>query len=793
MRLFKGILIGFVVLVAIIVAAVYIYLNNQSPKYSGELNLSGIEKPVEVIFDKYGIPHIYAQNQKDAYYALGYVQAQDRLFQMTLYKRLVNGRASEIFGADLIPTDKYFLNLGLNKVSQEAAKRHFNTGEKAAFQEPIIAYLQGINAFIAEDCLPVEFDLIGFKPDKFTIEDVYGSISLTALGFSFAQREDLILNYIYHDLGVEYFTDFSKDFIVDTDSTQAAISLIMGENLDKAMQSLQLPLWEGSNGWVVAPQKTKSGKALLANDTHIGFAQPSVWYEAYINYPGYEFYGSYLPTCPYGVLGHNRDLAWGLTIFPFDNMDYYQIQDYGDSTTYLYSGDTLDYQIEEMEIAVKNADPVLFTRKNTVLGPLVNQTDPFIDSLYQNNIALAWSIYHLPHTSLQALYQLNNAHNMDEFKASLPLIDIVGLNVMYADKDDNIAWWGCGKIPIRDSLSQTYLFLQSNKNTDGLFGFQPFSENPQLENPESGFIATANNNPVLSGSHFERGNYLPSDRVLRIQKMLNQKNDWNIYNTKDLQLDAISDAKSDITIFITEHLIDIPEEEKYSEAFEILKQWDGKCDLQSVAPTIFARFYFHIAQLTVSDELGPVLFDKMQGSYLLKKNLPTIIYNEKSPWWKNKSMDKINTRDEILTLAFMKTIDELVQEMGEDLQEWKWGKVHLVTHGHPIGKKKPMDKVFNVGPYSIAGGNQVINKMAFRISGDAIHQVSSGPALRVILDFENIDEGVNVIPTGQSGNIFSPYYSDQAEMYVKGEYRLMIMDKETLLNMDHQTLKINPQ
>jgi len=793
MKILTRIILIIFVLLVVVYAASWFYLKHQSPQYSGEIKLDGLEKQVEIVYDAYGIPHIYAQNGNDAYYALGYAQAQERLFQMVLYRRLLQGRASEIFGSALISTDKYFHTLGLNELAKAAAKKHFKSGEGGKYQEPAKAYIQGINAFIKKDNLPLEFSLIGFKPELFKVEDIYGSINLTALGFSFAQREDLILNYIYHELGAEYMPDWSTDFSPQSDSTEAPVSLLMGEKLDEAMSSIGLPLWEGSNGYVVGPSKTKSGKAILANDTHIGFSQPAVWYEAYINYPGYEFYGSFLPTCPYGVVGHNRSQGWGLTIFPFDNMDYYQVESDGDPNSYLLFGDTLQYQKEEVEIKVKDAEPVTFTRKATELGPIINGIDTFVDSLYQSDVALVWSIYQLPQTSLKALYLMNHAHDIASFQQALPLIDIVGLNVMYADKDDNIAWWGCGHIPLRDSLSNSFLFLNSNQKTDQQFGFQSFDKNPHLVNPPSAFIATANNNPVYSGSHYERGNYLPTDRVFRIQRLLKAKNDWDAEAIKTIQLDVVSTVKADLAHFIVQHLINLPEDRKYQEAAKILQEWDGNYQLQAVAPTIFARMYFHIASLATADELGTILFDKACGTYLLKKALPKLIYNENSPWWKNKNKQKLSTRDQVLTEAFMTTVDELQRELGPQEQTWKWMKVHTLVHEHPVGKQKPMDQLYNVGPFPIAGGNQVVNKMEYNLSGDAIHHVKSGPALRVIIDWADVDAAENINPTGESGNFHSPHYDDQAQLYVNGIYRGMIMDKGLLMASKHETLLLEPK
>jgi len=793
MKILKKIILIVIVLLAVVYAGVWFYMEHQSPVYSGEIKLNNLGKQVEVVFDEYGIPHIYAQNEDDAYFALGYVQAQERLFQMVLYRRLIQGRASEIFGSDLIATDKYFHTLGLSNLAKKATREHFYSGKNAPYQKPAESYIKGINAFIAKGNLPLEFTLIGFQPEPFTVEDIYGSLNLTALGFSFAQREDLILNYIYQDLGAAYMPEWTTDFLPEKDTTDVAISLLMGEKLDDAMKSIGLPLWEGSNGWVLGPSKTKSGKAILANDTHIGFSQPAVWYEAYINYPGYEFYGSFLPTCPFGVVGHNRNLGWGLTIFPFDNMDYYKLDSYGNPDTYLLFGDTLKFKEEKIKIEVKDAKAEEFTRKYTQLGPVINGIDSFVDSLYQDDIVLAWSLYQLPQTALEAVYYMNKAQDMASFKKALPLIDIVGLNVMYADIDDQIAWWGCGHIPLRDSLTKSFLFLNSTNKSDRVLGFQDFSDNPQLENPPSGFIATANNNPIYSGGHYQRGNYLPTDRVFRIQKILKDKNDWNAEAVKEVQLDVVSDVKADLAHFIIKNLVDLPTDGAYRKAAQVLREWDGNYQLESVAPSIFSRMYFYIAELTVADELGVILFDKSCGTYLLKKALPKLIHNENSPWWNNQSLQQTKSRSEVLTEAFMTTVDELQRDLGPNVDEWKWMKVHQLTHEHPVGKQKPMDQLYNVGPFAIAGGNQVINKMEYRLSNDAVHQVASGPALRVIIDFADVDAAENINPTGQSGNFHSPHYMDQAQMYVDGVYRGMLMNKDHVLNAQHEVLILIPE
>lgn len=792
MKILKRILFALIIVITLLIAVVFYYLDYQSPRYKGEVDLIHLTDSVEVIFDEYGIPHIYGQNQEDTYYALGYLQAQERLFQMVLYRRLIQGRASEIFGADLLPTDIYFKTLGLYDLAKDAAEKHFDLNDPKAYHLPSLAYLKGINDFIDRGILPVEFQLLGFEPEHFTAADIYASINLTALGFSFAQKEDLIQNYIFENLGEEYLDVFTKDVYRSSLSTELPVEQMMSQKLEEAMDLIGLPIWEGSNAWVLAPRKTKSGKAILANDTHIGFSQPAVWYEAYLNYPGYEFYGSFLPAVPFGVLGHNRNLAWGLTIFPFDNMDYYQLESIGQDASYIYFEDTVNFDFRDVEIKIKDAESYKMTLKSTRFGPVINHIEPLMDSLFNSDIALCWSVFHLDHTSIEALYQLNHSQNMADFEKALPLIDIVGLNVMYADAEDNIAWWGCGKIPERDSLSESFRFLNSANSTDRQMGFMSFDKNPQIINPESGFIATANNNPELSGGAYVPGNYLASDRINLITSAINKKDKWDINDCKDLQLDHQSVVKRDLAHFIMTQMIDLPSEGNYREAADELIRWDGNYDLQAIAPVIFERMYFHIAQQAYADELGPELFNKGLSTYLFKKSLPQLIGSGESPWWQKYNSDEETSREKILTLSFMIAVDELGRELGPKINKWKWRKVHTLTHEHPMGSVKPLDKSFNVGPYPVAGGNQVLNKMETHINNSPVHYVNSGPAVRMIIDFADIGTALNITPTGQSGNFRSPHYKDQAEMFVNGEYRAMIMDKNKILeqkNSKHLILR----
>ena len=281
----------------------------------------------EILWDTYGIPHIYAQNEKDAFTVLGYVHAQDRLWQMELLRRVGKGGLSEVFGRDLVKTDKFFLSLGIDEASQKTVSRLNKDSEAITLCQ---AYLDGINRFIEEGPTPIEFHLTGLDKTPFTITDVYNTIGYMAFSFATAYKTDPLLTNIKDKLGPEYLKDLGispndeylriKNYPKNVpDSLLNSIPAMVSQALDQ----IDLPLFHGSNSWVLAPEKTKNGKVILANDPHIGFSQPSVWYEAHVVTPTYEKYGYHMAGIPYPILAHDRKLAFGMTMFLFNGIPFF--------------------------------------------------------------------------------------------------------------------------------------------------------------------------------------------------------------------------------------------------------------------------------------------------------------------------------------------------------------------------------------------------------------------------------------------------------------------------------------
>lgn len=327
MKKFKK--IGWILLVLLVIIAFTagISINTLTPTYEGQKQIPNLSSETNVYFDSYGIPHIYAQNEADAFRTLGYVHAQDRLWQMELLRRIGTGRLSEVFGSKMLNTDKFFLSLGIDEATKQTVA---NLDENSPMLRLSQAYLDGVNQFVAEGPTPIEFYLTGLEKAPFDVEDIYNTVGYMAFSFAMAHKTDPLLTNMKDKLGEAYLADLDLNIDPDTEwiknyknTKEYALQNSIAETVYNALSALSLPLFEGSNSWVIAPEKTKNGKVIFANDPHIGFSQPAVWYEAHISTPTFEKYGYFMGGIPFPILAHDHNLAYGLTMFENDDIDFY--------------------------------------------------------------------------------------------------------------------------------------------------------------------------------------------------------------------------------------------------------------------------------------------------------------------------------------------------------------------------------------------------------------------------------------------------------------------------------------
>jgi penicillin amidase len=780
MKIFlKIIKIVFLVCVLVFVAA-WLYSRTLYPTYEGELSLENLSENVTVHFDENGVPHINAETQKDAYTALGYVHAQDRLWQMELIRRIAPGRLSEIFGDKLVETDVFFAGLGLVEDANESITKIDINSEAYKLT---IAYLDGVNQFVEEGATPIEYNLIGLKKTKFTVNDVYNVFGYMSFSFAIAQKTDPLLQEIKEKLGDNYLAELEIPIYSNTALLKSEKNPIVKASFAKAMTAMyeQLPIspFIGSNSWVIAADKTKNGKVIFANDPHIGFSQPSVWYQSHIKTPDYEMYGYSLALTPFPLLGHNRDYAYGLTMFENDDVDFY-IEKNNPENLNEYETPTgfSTYKTVQKTIKIKGAPDTTFTVKISRHGPIMNNLLKQIDD--QRPIAMQWIYKKTDNQILDVGYQISHAKSLHDFKEGAKLLHAPGLNMMYGDAKDNIAWIASGKLyKYRDSIN-TKLYLDGASGKDEILSYVDFEDNPQSINPASNYVYSSNNQPDTIAGVLYPGYYLPEDRGQRIEQLLEVKNDWT---QEDVQ-QMIFDVTSPVVPQVIANLVASIKTENFTkneqEALQNLKDWNGEYKKEDTAPTIYNRFLYEFLEGTFKDELGES-FPMFMQTPLMKKMIAVQAKKAVSVWFDDVTTEPKETKSDIVQRSFINAISFLENQLGDTVSLWSWSKVISVEHGHALAAGgETLRKIFNVGPFSMDGGNEVINNQLFTLNETGIYKVKAGPSTRRVIDFSNIENSVSILPTGQSGNIFSKHYKDQAQKYLNGEFVKTMLNKDEI-------------
>ena len=797
MRFFKKALIVFGLLLVLIAVLLWGFMHTLTPTYEGEQRLNGLQSQVTTYFDPYGIPHIYATNNEDAFRTLGYVHAQDRLWQMELLRRIAKGRLSEVFGSDkMLETDRFFLSLGIDEHSQEAVKA---IDRNSAMYRWANAYLEGVNSFIAEGPTPVEFYLTGLDKSDFILEDVFNTMGYMAFSFAMAHKTDPLLTNIKNKLGEAYI----KDLVIDSDTTSVFIKNFNPDELDtipntiavtvnRALNKLPVPQFIGSNSWVIAPKKTKNGSVILANDPHIGFAQPAVWYEAHVSTPTYEKYGYHIAGVPFPLLAHDRNLAFGLTMFQNDDLDFYYEQNHPtDTMQYKVKDQWVNYEWVEKSILDKNGDSIVFGFKKSRHGPIVNGIAKQVHG--ERPIAMSWIYTQIPNEVMHGLFQMNTATNLQEFQQSLPKIHAPGLNVMYGDAKGNVAWWATAKLyNMPDSISTKFI-LNGATGKEERLGFLDFKQNPQAINPPWNYVYSANNQPDSILGKLYPGYYLPENRAKRIVELLEVKNDWDRQAVASMIIDVTSSVNpTTVTEFIK--AIDISKfTEEQLAALDILKNWKGNYTKGSIGATLYHRCEYFALKNIFEDELGPAMFQDFLGTHLMKRQVVHGPKKQHRIWRDNiNTKDKVENMSHIATKSFGEAWTSLANDFGEDFTTWQWEKLHSLEHQHPMGQVEALRGYFNVGPYPVNGSREVINNMTFPYDSTGFYKVSAGPSTRRIVDFSDIENSISILPTGQSGNPLSRYYKDQAELFINGKFRKMMMNKNEIMEKANSKLDFMP-
>jgi penicillin amidase len=795
-----ALLLAFIGIVAGAAATWYIY--PKLPQRSGSLPLKNLGAQVTVRYDERGVPHIKAASEADMYRALGYVHAQDRLFQMEMVRRLAQGELAEILGPKLVDVDRLFRTLGIRDHAHTQVEQ---LDPKSPPAQALLAYLDGINQFQDSHPAPVEFDLLKIPKRPFTAQDSFAVTGYLAYSFAAAFRTEPALTYVRDTLGPEYLKVFDLEWnaqgvIPPVPATPtAALNPRDWQTLDKLAQISQqalaeagLPAFEGSNAWAIAGSRTVSGKPLLAGDPHIGFSLPSVWYEAHLSAPGFELYGHHQALNPMALLGHNMDFGWSLTMFQNDDLDLIAEKvNPANPNQVWYQGLWVEMQSREETINVKGAAPVKLTLRLSPHGPII--TDGFKDRLDSTTpVAMWWAFLETENPILDAFYELNRANTLEKARSAASKIHAPGLNVVWANAAGNIAWWAAAKLPIRpDNVTPSFILNGGSAEADKL-GFYRFDDNPHEENPARGYIVSANHQPKPSSGVPVPGYYNVADRAQMFDGHLRSDAlKWDIATSQKLQLETQTGYARRILEPLFPVLDAIVTDPMERSLLQSLAKWDGSYTLYNIPPTVFTQMLYELAHAAMADDMGEVQFKNLLETRALDSALPRLVADEHAPWWNDRHTPEVETRADTMKVVWRATISHLQTTLGKNFVDWGWGKAHTLTHKHPLAAQKPLDRLFNVGPFDAPGGREMPNNLSTHIS-PAPWAVSTGPSTRRQIDFADPAHSRGINPVGQSGVLFDRHYQDQAQSYIDGAYLPQHLSAADVKENTRSTLKLNP-
>ena len=783
--------VGLVALLVLLAVGVTLHVRSKLPQREGQLTIEGLQAPVQVAFDERGVPHIKAANEPDLYRALGYVHAQDRLFQMELIRRLARGELSEVLGPKLLETDKLFRTLGLMEHARQ-------TWPKMDQRSPAVvalqAYLAGVNAYQATHSRPLEFEILGISPRPFTPEDTLAISGYLAYSFAAAFRTEPVLSQVRDQLGAAYLKVFDLNWHEGGVLGQAPLAQLNWDGLqhlatvsDEAMRLTGTPLLEGSNAWAISGARTQSGKPLLAGDPHIGFSLPAVWYEAHLQSPGFELYGYFQALNPLALIGHNAQFAWSLTMFQNDDVDLIAEKvNPANPKQVWFKGDWVDLQERTERIAVKGQPAHELTLQRSPHGPILNPA--FKESLGSTPVAMWWAFLETDNPILQAFYELNRADSLAKARQAASLIHSPGLNVVWAHANGDIGWWAAAKIPLRPDHVQASLILNGASTDADKNGFQDFALNPHEENPSRGYIVSANHQPASAQA--VAGYYNLPDRGRRLDQVLSKPDiKWDTARAQALQLDNGFDYPRRVLEPLAADLSAAAQTDAQKLAIKDLLAWNGNHSIDSVSATLFNQFVYELLRAAMADELGDAAFGNLLRTRAVDHALPRLSADANSPWWDKRGTDARETRTAIVSEAWRNTISHLQSQYGADMASWTWGRAHTLTHKHPLGQQAPLDKIFNVGPFAAPGGHETPNNLS-HVIGPAPWPVTYGPSTRRVVDLAQPQQAQGINPVGQSGVWPDAHYADQAPVYMAGKTAPQWLD---VAGHIRSTLVLNPR
>jgi penicillin amidase len=777
------------VLTIVIIAGAYIYLRSTLPDYDGEMTIPGLTGDVEIFRDSFAMPHIYARSKEDAYFALGYCMAQDRLFQMDMVRRAARGKLAEILGPDLVPVDRFFRTITAGR-SIESIAAAYDKQTLAASR----AYTRGVNYFIKnhKGPLPLEFTILGYSPAPWHYTDFIGVYYYMAwdlnAAFAIEMLHAVVIEKVGEKLSRDLFPDYPIGYPTIVPEGQASLEFI--KSLALAREALGTEGGGASNNWVISGKKSATGMPILANDPHLGHGAPGIWYEAHLVTPEMNVSGSLLPGIPFIIIGANEHVAWGVTNVAADDADFYiEKLNPANPHQYEFKGQWEDMTIREEVIRVKGAADVNFNVKLTRHGPIIDAVNKFNEP-DGTALAMRWTAYEMLEKT--PFYYLNTARSIEDVEQALEYFKCPGQNFVYADSRGNIGFLAAVGIPIREGFSGA-LPVPGWDGRHEWKGYAATAEQPHMKNPPRGWIATANNKHVDDSYPYPISHYYAMpDRFVRIQQLLTAKDKYSVKDFEEMHNDFYMVLAEEWVPEILSALADqnLTDDEKAAKAS--LKDWDFVAGAEDVAPMVFHATINAMVKNTLKKRMGDELYRLyLKHNYMVLNAMRNLVSGGQSPWFDDPDTPEVEDLKAVITKSFKEAIVYLDTNLGAAVEDWQWGKLHTLTIYHPFGKSSPLMGYFmNIGPMPIGGGIATVNPQPYRLSNpwEGYH----GASLRYIIDFADRKNSRRVIPAGISGNFMSPHYDDQVELWRSGRYRPFVLDRKSVAEDARYTMMMMP-
>lgn len=774
------------------------YLSRRAlPDYDREVMLPGMKAPVTVYRDSLGIPHLYAQNEEDLYRVTGYLEAEDRLWQMDLLRRVTQGRLAEIFGEEYVQTDLLLRSL---RIPEKSAM--ILDSLDGRLLRSLEAFSQGVNDYLERHrrSLPPEFGILQYRPEPWKSEHSLNIIGYIAWNLDADHwATEIILYKAFRRLGDRaafLLPVGSRDepvvyphFHVDTHLLSLKNNLLAG---NEQLRALGAEAFSGSNNWAVAPQRSADGHALLANDMHLGLSLPGIWYRIHQHVEGgLHVTGVLFPGEPVVVAGHNERIAWGITYLYADDLDLYREKlNPANPLQYRLDGKWLPLKKMPVTIRVKGGKEVHDTLLFTHRGPLVSRFKGIDEAL-----SMRWEGNDYSNEYL-GLFLINRAGNWQEFTRGLACFGSVNQNFNYADVEGHIGLYATGGLPIR--RGPAWMVLPGDTSLYDWQGKVPFALHPHTFDPPDHQVSSANNRTVGNDYPYYIGTYFAQFyRIARIRQMLNEKeklsrNDFARIQTDQLSLLATSTLPLLTTILQHASGTFTPEEQQ---AFEVLKAWDGNMGPRQTAPLLFDRFLKNFVEAAVTDELGEELTrEVLDIRHLFTTVIENVRADTSASWLDDHTTPRKEGLSDIVVRAFRKTVREVDERYGSGPEFWRWGPIHSLTLQHPLGKVKLLDRIFrlNRGPYVTGGSFHTVCPYSYPMTGEP-DNINHGASQRHIFVVGDWDRSLSVLPTGESGIPASPHYGDQTFLYTSGRYHPDVFSKEQVIRQAQYKTVFRPE